>query len=120
MKAFEQETSEIAAWMGSSRFDGIVRLHTPHQVLEQRGAIPVEYRVAKTAAEAFYTRLRELFSAKRSITTFGPYSPGQAVVMKRLGIEGIYLGGWATSAKGSINEDPGADLASYPLNQVPD
>ena len=40
--------------------------------------------------------------------------------MKRVGIEGIYLGGWATSAKGSVNEDPGADLASYPLSQVPD
>src|SRR5436305_13808938 len=40
--------------------------------------------------------------------------------MKRMGIEGIYLGGWATSAKGSIAEDPGPDLASYPLSQVPD
>ncbi len=39
--------------------------------------------------------------------------------MKRLGIEGIYLGGWATSAKGSETEDPGPDLASYPLSQVP-
>ncbi len=39
--------------------------------------------------------------------------------MKRMGIEGIYLGGWATSAKGSIAEDPGPDLASYPLSQVP-
>ena len=54
------------------------------------------------------------------ITTFGPYSPGQAVVMKRMGIEAIYLGGWATSAKGSPSEDPGPDLASYPLSQVPD
>ena len=41
-------------------------------------------------------------------------------MMKRAGIEGIYLGGWATSAKGSITEDRGADLASYPLSQVPD
>jgi len=39
--------------------------------------------------------------------------------MKRMGIEGIYLGGWATSAKGSDTEDPGPDLASYPLSQVP-
>ena len=37
-----------------------------------------------------------------------------------MGIEGIYLGGWATSAKGSLSEDPGPDLASYPLSQVPD
>ena len=42
------------------------------------------------------------------------------MVLKRVGIEGIYLGGWATSAKGSVTEDPGADLASYPLSQVPD
>ena len=40
--------------------------------------------------------------------------------MKRMGIEGIYLGGWATSAKGGTSEDPGPDLASYPLSQVPD
>ena len=62
---------------------------------------PPDYGVARDAAEAFYARLRELFEQKRSITTFGPYSPGQAVAMKRMGIEGIYLGGWATSAKGS-------------------
>ena len=55
-----------------------------------------------------------------SSSTFGPYSPGQAVTMKKLGIEGIYLGGWATSAKGSMQEDPGPDLASYPLSQVPE
>ncbi|MBZ0089588.1 MAG: isocitrate lyase/phosphoenolpyruvate mutase family protein, partial [Thermoanaerobaculia bacterium] len=79
-----------------------------------------DHTVAREAAAAFYDRLRELFEARQSITTFGPYSPGQAVAMKRLGIEGIYLGGWATSAKGSTTEDPGPDLASYPLSQVPD
>ena len=62
-----------------------------------------DYTVARTAAEAFYARLRELFAEGEQITTFGPYSPGQAVVMKRMGIEAIYLGGWATSAKGSAD-----------------
>jgi isocitrate lyase len=76
--------------------------------------------VARNAADRFHARLRELFERAAPITTFGPYSPGQAVAMKRAGIEGIYLGGWATSAKGSTTEDPGPDLASYPLSQVPD
>src|SRR5206468_13028642 len=79
-----------------------------------------DYTIAREAAAAFYDRLCELFAQKKSITTFGPYSPGQAVAMKRMGIEGIYLGGWATSAKGSTTEDPGPDLASYPLSQVPE
>jgi isocitrate/methylisocitrate lyase len=120
MSSFEERVREVGEWLASPRFDGIVRLYSPHQVVEQRGTIAADYSVARKAAEGFYALLRELFQAGKSITTFGPYSPGQAVTLKRLGIEGIYLGGWATSAKGSTTEDPGADLASYPLSQVPD
>ncbi|MFP1154085.1 isocitrate lyase ICL2 [Mycobacterium sherrisii] len=117
---FEQETAATQRYFDDPRFAGIIRLYTARQVVEQRGTIPTDYTVAREAATAFYPRLRELFEAKQCITTFGPYSPGQAVSMKRMGIEGIYLGGWATSAKGSTTEDPGPDLASYPLSQVPD
>ncbi len=120
MTSFEDRIAKKREWFDSPRFAGITRLYSLAQVVAQQGTIRTEYAVARDAAAAFYERLRELFEQKKSITTFGPYSPGQAVTMKRLGIEGIYLGGWATSAKGSIEEDPGADLASYPLSQVPD
>jgi isocitrate lyase len=118
-KDFTDEVKSTAKWMNGGRFEGIVRLFTPRQVVEQRGTIRRDYAVARGAAEGFYPRLRELFDQQLSITTFGPYTPGQAVAMKRQGIEGIYLGGWATSAKGSLDEPPGPDLASYPLSQVP-
>jgi isocitrate lyase len=117
---FEKEIADLRRWFASPRFAGIQRIHSAREVVEQRGTIRPDYSVARGAAEAFYERLRQLFAQKRCITTFGPYSPGQAVAMKRMGIEGIYLGGWATSAKGSAHEDPGPDLASYPLSQVPD
>ena len=120
MSSFEAEVAETAKWFASERFKGVVRLYSPRQVVEQRGTIQPDYTVARLAAEQFYARLRELFAARKSITTFGPYSSGQAAAIKRMGIEAIYLGGWATSAKGSANEDPGPDLASYPLSQVPD
>ncbi len=120
MDTSEQRIQQMTEWFESPRFKGIVRLYSPRQVVEQRGTLGAEYPIARNAAEGFYARLRELFAQGKSITTFGPYSPGQAVVIKKIGIEGIYLGGWATSAKGSITEDPGADLASYPLSQVPD
>ncbi len=120
MTAFDSNLTNVQEFMESDRFSDTVRLYSARQVAEQRGTIATDYRVARENAAAFHTRLRELFAQRRSITTFGPYSPSQAVTMKRMGIEGIYLGGWATSAKGSITEDPGADLASYPLSQVPD
>jgi isocitrate lyase len=120
MTSFDEEVAATEKWFASPRFHGITRLYSARQVVEQRGTIPHDYTVAREAAAAFHQRLRQLFGEKRGITTFGPYSPGQAVTLKRMGIEAIYLGGWATSAKGSITEDPGPDLASYPLSQVPD
>jgi isocitrate lyase len=120
MSTFEQEVNAVRDWFASPRFRGIERLYSARDVVEQRGSIRTDYPVARAAAEAFWARLCELFEQRKAITTFGPYSPGQAVTMKRMGIEAIYLGGWATSAKGSAHEDPGPDLASYPLSQVPD
>jgi isocitrate lyase len=120
MSRFEEEVRDTQKWMSSPRFGDTERLYSAREVVAQRGTIEQDYTVAREAAEQFHGRLRELFANRQSITTFGPYSPGQAVAMKRQGIEGIYLGGWATSAKGSATEDPGADLASYPLSQVPD
>ncbi|MQA30656.1 MAG: isocitrate lyase [Luteitalea sp.] len=120
MDAFERQITTIREWFDSPRFEGTARLHSARDVAEQRGTIPTDYIVARKAADEFYVRLRELFADRSHMTTFGPYSPGQATAMKRVGLEGIYLGGWATSAKGSVTEDPGPDLASYPLSQVPD
>src|SRR5512143_435690 len=120
MNSFDEEVAATQKWFDSPRFSGIIRLYSARQIVEQRGTIASDYTVARDAAVAFYDRLRELFDQRKCITTFGPYSPGQAVVIKRMGIEGIYLGGWATSARGSTSEDPGPDLASYPLSQVPD
>src|ERR687896_515718 len=117
---FEEEVAATRRWMDTNRFADTTRLYTARQVVEQRGSVHTDYTLARNAAERFYARLRELFDQRSSITTFGPYSPGQAVAMKRAGIEAIYIGGWATSAKGSKDEDPGPDLASYPLSQVPD
>ena len=114
-----ERIAAMEAYFNDTRFKGIKRLYSPRQVVEQQGTISADYIVARKSAEAFYKRLQEKNNSKKQITTFGPYTPGQAVMMKRAGIEGIYIGGWATSAKGSADEDPGADLASYPLSQVP-
>ena len=118
--SFADDVEQLRTWFASPRFRGITRVHSAREVIEQRGTIRGDYGVARDAAERFHELLRRLFEQGKSITTFGPYSPGQAVAMKRMGIDAIYLGGWATSAKGSVQEDPGPDLASYPLSQVPD
>ena len=109
------------AWFDQPRFDGIVRLHTARDVADQQGTIAADHAVARTAAEAFHARLRELFDA-------APADHHVRAVLARSGRghEAAWGSRPSTSAAGRrrprapSTEDPGPDLASYPLSQVPD
>ena len=70
----DRQIEAAAQWFVSPRFAGIVRLYSPRQVAEQQGTISDDYTVARQAAEAFYPRLRELFSAQgMSLTDAGVF-----------------------------------------------
>ena len=69
---FEQDVAATERYFDSPRFDGIIRLYTARQVVEQRGTIPTDYTVAREAAEAFYSRLRELFPSARASRPSAP------------------------------------------------
>ena len=117
--AWAQEVRETETWFRSERFRHITRLHTTYEVVALRGSLQEDYTVAKQAAIKMYDYLQRLFREKKQEITYGPFSPTGAVRAVMEGIKILYLGGWATSAKGSDSEDPGADLANYALDRVP-
>ena len=117
--AWAQEVRETETWFRSQRFRHITRLHTPYEVVALRGSFQEDYTVAKQAAIKMYDYLQQLFREKEQEITYGPFSPTGAVRAVMEGIKILYLGGWATSAKGADSEDPGADLANYALDRVP-
>ena len=53
MNSFEDKVREVSEWFASPRFNGIIRLYSPRQVVEQRGTIAADYPVARAAAEGF-------------------------------------------------------------------
>lgn len=114
-----KELRETEAWFQSPRFSQITRLHTPYEVVALRGNVREDYTIAKQAAVKMYDYMQRLFRAKKQEITYGPYSPTGAVRAVMEGIKILYLGGWATSARGSDTEDPGADLANYAFDRVP-
>ncbi|MBI4529833.1 MAG: isocitrate lyase/phosphoenolpyruvate mutase family protein [Deltaproteobacteria bacterium] len=116
---WEQELRETESWFYSDRFRHITRLHTPFDVIALRGSRLEHHTVAGESAAKMYAYFRQLFRAKDQEITYGPFSPTGAVRAIMEGIKVLYLGGWATSAKGSEAEDPGADLACYALDRIP-
>ncbi len=114
-----KELRETEAWLHSERFRAITRLHTPYEVVALRGSSAEDYTVARQSAVKLFDFLGWLFKEKKQETTYGPFSPTGAVRAVMEGTKVLYLGGWATSAKGSDSEDPGADLANYALDRVP-
>ena len=117
--AWAKELRETDAWFHSARFRDITRLHTSAEVVALRGDLQPDHTVAKQSAIKLYDYLQRLFREKKQEITYGPYSSTGAVRAVMEGIKVLYLGGWATSAKGSEFEDPGADLANYALDRVP-
>ena len=117
--AWAKELRETDGWFHSSRFRHITRLHTAAEVVSLRGNLQADHTIAKQSALKLFDYLQRLFREKKQETTYGPYSPTGAVRAVMEGIKVLYLGGWATSAKGSESEDPGADLANYALDRVP-
>ena len=74
MDSFESEIDETASWFASPRFEGITRLYSARQVVEQRGTISIDYTVARVAAEQFYNMLGQLLLSKQ-ITSSAPIHP---------------------------------------------
>ena len=114
-----KELAETERWFQSERFRQITRLHTPFEAVALRGNLQDDYTVARKAAIKMHEYFQRLFKEKKQETTYGPFSPTGAVRAVMEGVRVLYLGGWATSAKGSDSEDPGADLANYALDRVP-
>src|SRR5688572_16340494 len=114
-----KELHDTETWFRSERFGQITRLHTPFEVVSLRGSVHEDHTIARESASKMHDYLRRLFVEKKQETTYGPFSPTGAVRAVMEGIKVLYLGGWATSAKGSESEDPGADLANYALDRVP-
>ena len=66
-----------AKWFDGRRFEGITRLYSARQVVEQRGTIRTDYTVARDGGRGLLRPPARAVRAKRKTSPpSGPYSPG--------------------------------------------
>lgn len=112
-----EEAESIRAWWKEPRWVGVQRDYTPVEVAALRGTVTQHYSGSDAARKA-YRLFRDLQAAGKATATFGALDPVQVIQMAKY-LPTIYVSGWQSSSTASTSNEPGPDLADYPMDTVP-
>ncbi|ORX60283.1 isocitrate lyase [Hesseltinella vesiculosa] len=115
---FLQEVEQVKQWWKSSRFDIVQRPYTAEQIVSKRGSFMTPYR-ANDQAKKLWSTLQNNKRTGKTSHTFGCLDPVQVTQMASAGIDTVYVSGWQCSSTASSSNEPGPDLADYPMDTVP-
>ena len=82
-------------------------------VVSKRGTIPEEYP-SNVQAKKLWGILMKHKKNKTASFTYGALDPVQVAQMGKY-LETIYVSGWQSSSTASTSNEPGPDLADYPM-----
>lgn len=120
MGAWQERLAADAAklqrsWETDTRWQGIRRDYSAHDVVRLRGNIPVAYTWAQRAAEKLWHMLHH----EPYVQALGALTGNQAVQMVKAGLQAIYLSGWQVAADANLAGQTYPDQSLYPVNSVP-
>lgn len=104
--------------MESERFSGTTRPYSPSEVLPLTPLLPPNSAASNHQSDKLYKMLREFQQTGQASYTFGALDPIQVTSMAPY-VTSIYVSGWQCSSTASTSNEPGPDLADYPMDTVP-
>lgn len=111
------EVSEVKQWWSSPRYQNTKRPYSAESVVALRGSLKQDYASNKQAKK-LWGLLEQHQKNKTCSHTFGALDPVQVIQMAKY-LSTIYVSGWQCSSTASTSNDPGPDLADYPMDTVP-
>jgi isocitrate lyase len=113
---FDAEVKQVEQWWKSDRYAGIKRPYSAAQVVALRGTFRQEY-ASNQQAKKFWRLAKQHQASKTAMPTFGALDPIQVAQMAKY-VETIYVSGWQCSSTASSSNEPGPDLADYPVRTI--
>ncbi|OBZ89491.1 Isocitrate lyase [Choanephora cucurbitarum] len=114
---FQQEVERMKQWWASPRFKLVKRPYTAESIVSKRGTFPTEYR-SNVQAKKLWGILQNNKATGNTSHTFGALDPVQVTQMAPH-LDTVYVSGWQCSSTASTSNEPGPDLADYPMDTVP-
>lgn len=117
MEAFQAEVKEVQEWFKSERFANVARPYTAENVVALRSVLRQSY-AADQQAKKMWKLLQEHHAKGTCSWTFGALDPVQVIQLAKY-LDTVYVSGWQCSSTASSSNEPGPDLADYPMDTVP-
>lgn len=114
---FAQRVKDVEAFIHSERFKYVTRPYSAEQVVKLQGTVPAA-NVGVAQSRKLYKLLRELQAEGKTSHTFGALDTIQVIQMAKH-LSTVYVSGWQSSSTASTSNEPGPDVADYPMDTVP-
>ncbi|KAK0660683.1 Isocitrate lyase [Lasiodiplodia hormozganensis] len=116
-QAFQQEVRDIQQWWSDSRWRYTKRPFTADQIATKRGNLKIQYP-GNAQSKKLWRTVEGRFKNKDASFTYGCLDPVMVTQMAKY-IDTVYVSGWQCSSTASSSDEPGPDLADYPMTTVP-
>ncbi|KAJ9643588.1 isocitrate lyase 1 [Coniosporium apollinis] len=114
---YEEEVEAVKQWWNDSRWRFTKRPFTAEQIVSKRGNLKIQYPSAVMAKKLWNT-VEKRFQEKDASFTYGCLDPIMVTQMAKY-LDTVYVSGWQSSSTASSSNEPGPDLADYPMTTVP-
>ncbi|GLD92618.1 hypothetical protein PINS_up001197 [Pythium insidiosum] len=115
--AHAKRVQEVQAFLNDERFKHVTRPYSAEDVVKLQGTI-VSNPASAQISRKLYKMLRELQAQGKTSHTFGALDTIQVVQMAKH-LTTVYVSGWQSSSTASTSNEPGPDVADYPMDTVP-
>src|SRR5882762_9200666 len=109
--------SQNSNWQTSSRWRGITRPYTQHDVNRLRGSFQIEHTLARHGADRLWNLLHD--ETESYVPALGAVTGNQAVQQVKAGLKAIYVSGWQVAADANNAGQMYPDQSLYPADSVP-
>ncbi|KAF2842028.1 isocitrate lyase and phosphorylmutase [Patellaria atrata CBS 101060] len=111
------EVNAVKQWWADSRWRYTKRAFTAEQIVAKRGNLKIQYP-GNTQSKKLWRIVEDRFKNGDASFTYGCLDPTMLTQMAKY-LDTVYVSGWQCSSTASTTDEPGPDLADYPMTTVP-
>ncbi|CDH08350.1 probable Isocitrate lyase [Zygosaccharomyces bailii ISA1307] len=117
-KEINGQAAEVEKWWSHPRWAQTKRTYTARDIAVRSGTFAKTEFPSSVQARKLYAVLQKHHKQGTTARTFGALDPVHVTQMAKY-LDTIYVSGWQCSSTSSTSNEPGPDLADYPMDTVP-